>query len=234
MSYLPYISDTALKNAVQKVVDSIKKAQVEEENNLYKNVIDPFSAIFDGVVLDLTLEEWLTKEKERQVQKTIQNKIGEFHQNILGSITGWENLGTGKGVDIRNQSRKIIAEVKNKHNTVKKSNLYVIYNDLSKCLENTEYQGFTAYYVEILPETPTAYDEAFQPPIPNTDGRKKPFNEKIRRISGQAFYNLATGVPGSLSMLFDVLPDVISEVTGIDRFTEEQKTQFRRLFDRAY
>jgi hypothetical protein len=231
MSYLPYLSDDDLKALVKEVVDCILATQHQQEEKMYENVIDPFSAIFDGVVQDFNLEDWLKKERARQVQKTVQNKIGEFHQAILGVIPGWENLGKGKIIDLRNKNLKTLAEVKNKHNTVKGSNQDVIYDDLLLALGQPEHYDFTAYYVEIIPKNRKVYNEPF---TPSSKGKRKPMNEKIRRISGQAFYDLATNVPGSLSMLFDVLPDVISEVTEVNTFSEEKKASFRTLFDRAY
>lgn len=233
MSYLPYISDNDLRSAVKTVVDCIFATQKQEESKMYKNVIDPFSAIFDGVVLELSLKDWLKTEKARQVQKTVQNKIGEFHQNILGSLPGWENLGRGKIVDIRNTDRKIVAEIKNKHNTTKGDFQAGVYNKLATVLSRPEYQRFTAYYVLIIPKTKKFTDKPFTPSDNETGTRKSP-NEMIRQISGKEFYALATGVSEALSMLFDILPDVISEVAGVSNFSEQQKADFRSLFDRAY
>ena len=53
-------------------------------------------------------------------------------------------------------------------------------------------------------------------------------------IKGQDFYDLASGVPGALSMLFDVLPEAISKIAGVNQFTQAEKERFRTLFDRAY
>jgi hypothetical protein len=231
MSYLPYISDTALKTAVKKVVDCILATQIATEQTMYRNVIDPFSAVFDGAVQGFNLDEWLKKEKARQTQKTVQNQIGYFHQNIIGSIPGWKVLP--QGFDICNDTRQIFAEIKNKYNTVKGSDRPGVYDYLSNRLNEPSYQGFTAYYVEIIPQSKKTYDKAFTP-SDRTTKTKRPLNERIRRISGQAFYNLATNVPGALSMLFDVLPDVISDVSGLDRLSQEKQSSFRSLFDRAY
>lgn len=231
MSYLPYISDNSLRTAVKTVVDCILETEQKQEDEMYKNVIDPFSAIFDGAVQNFSLEEWLKKEKSRQVQKTVQNRIGYFHQDILGSLPGWTNLT--KGVDVCNQNRKIIAEIKNKYNTVKGSDKFGIYDYLLSCLGKSEYRDFTAYYVEIIPLKRKSYDQPFTP-SDRENKTKRPTNAKIRQISGQAFYDLATSVPGALSMLFNVLPDVISDVSGLNRLTEQQKATFRSLFDRAY
>ena len=232
MPYLNFITDDVIEREVKKVVDAMLAAKAEEEKNLHRNVIDPFAAIFDSVVLELSLDNWFEKEKARQVKKTIENKIGEFHQAILGSIDGWENLRTGKGIDICNQERKIIAEIKNKHNTLKASKKYVIYEHLKNALEQPEYQGFTAYYVEIIPSRKEPYDQVFTPSVPQ-EGRK-PTNEQIRIISGQNFYELATQVPNALSLLFDALPTVISKVANVKKLSNQEKKKFKKLFDKAY
>ncbi len=101
------------------------------------------------------------------------------------------------------------------------------------CLSNPEYQDFTAYYVEIIPLNRKSYNRPFTPSDRESKTRK-PANEKIRIISGQEFYKLATGEPRALSMLFDVLPEVISDVAELEKLSEQQKATFRSLFDRAY
>lgn len=231
MTYLPYIEDEDLRTAVTTVVNCILQTQVATEAAMYKNVIDPCSAIFDASVQGLTLDEWLILERTRQIQKTIQNQIGLFHQYILGSISGWERVG--QGFDVCNQSRHIFAEIKNKYNTVKGSDQVGIYDYLLFRLDQPEYQGFTAYYVEIIPQGRKSYNKPFIPPDRKTR-TIRPKNENIRQISGQAFYDLATGEQEALSMLFDVLPDVISDVSGLNKLSEQQKISFRSLFDRAF
>jgi H+/gluconate symporter-like permease len=86
MPYLKFISDKDLIIAVGKVVSVIESAEHDAVTNLHKNVVDPFSALFHGVTHAITYTEWIEQEKARQSQKTMQNAIGDFHQNILGSI----------------------------------------------------------------------------------------------------------------------------------------------------
>jgi hypothetical protein len=236
MSYLSYISDDDLENAVQIVVNCIRQVQAKPATSIYKNVIDPFSAIFDGVVEGTSFADWLNKEKIRQNQKTVQNAIGEFHQSIIGSIPGWQNLKTGKNIDVCNLNLNIIAEIKNKHNTVKGSDRTVIYDTLLYTLQLPDYQGFTAYYVEIIPKKDRNnifYNRPFTP-SDNKTKMKRPQNSSILIIDGCSFYDLATGVPKSLHMLFDVLPDVISKVAGVRGVSKAEKAKFKQLFDRAY
>lgn len=231
-----YIPDDKLENAVKKVVNCIREVQNKSDDSLYKNVVDPFSAIFDSVVYGISFKDWLEREKVRQAQKTLQNAIGYFHQDVIGSIDGWENLASGKGIDVRNQQQKIIAELKNKHNTVKGSDRKVIYDDLLCELKKPEYYGYTAYYVEIIPKKEKnhkIYNLPFTP-SDNKTNTKKPTNKNIIIIKGQDFYDMATGISGALTMLFDVLPDVIAKVGAISKLSQEEKTRFKDLFNRAY
>lgn len=95
---------------------------------------------------------WLKQEEARLVQKTLQNLVGNFHQEILGHMDGWTNLRTGSVVDLLNSEQKIIAEVKNKYNTTKGNHKKVIYDDLHSLIR-TEFPGYTGYYVEIIPKS---------------------------------------------------------------------------------
>lgn len=228
---LPFIKDEDLILATKKIIDTMLKAGKTAEAKLYSNSIDPFSAMFDSIFHKLSLEEWLEREKERQIQKTFQNTIGEFHQAILGAIDGWENLGTGNIVDIKNDNKKIVAEVKNKHNTTKGNHRVAVYDDLEAAIGKKEYKGYTGYFVEIIPKNKKNYNKAFTP-SDNKTKTIRPKNEKIRIISGQAFYELASGDKDALKKLYMVLPSVISKVSGIS--PKKGKLTFEHLFDKTY
>ena len=52
----------------------------------------------------------------------------------------------GGVVDIICENKKIVAEIKNKHNTTKGNHKKSIYDDLLSVLER--YEGYTGYYVD--------------------------------------------------------------------------------------
>jgi hypothetical protein len=153
---------------------------------------------------------WLAGEKNRQAQKTLQNHVGTFHQSILGTLADWEDLGTGSVVDVLSTKRKVIAEIKNKHNTVKGSDKVKVYDQMETLVmtKGHQYKDFTAYYVEIIPKSGSRYDKPFTPPDSAT-GQPRRANPLIHQIDGYSFYALATGVPNALEQLFAALPDVI-------------------------
>ena len=109
---IKFITHSKLKLLCEDVLNSLEISIKNIEKNLHSNIIDPFSAIFEASFQKIPLSDWIQKEKIRQVQKSFQNEVGIFHQKLLGSFKGWENLGTGKVIDLINCERKIIAEVK--------------------------------------------------------------------------------------------------------------------------
>lgn len=55
---------------------------------MYKNVINPFSALFQMAGFDMDAAAWVKAEQARQAQKSFQNHVGDFHQNVLGCVRG--------------------------------------------------------------------------------------------------------------------------------------------------
>lgn len=232
MAYLAFISDEHLIHAVEKVVRKVQAAQAEADTRLHKNVLDPFSAIFEGVVQGVTFEQWIVSEKARHIQKTMQNAIGEFHQDILGNIIGAKNLEKGSVLDVMHAKKKIIAEVKNKFNTTKGNHKTEIYDAIKKTLQSPAYKNFTGYYVEIIPKDKKMYNKPFTP-SDNKIKKRRPKNECIRVIDGKSFYALTTNREHALQELFEILPEVISKTLERKMLTRETKKYFK-LFEAAF
>jgi len=74
----------------------------------------------------------------------------------MGSIDGVTNLSVGNLIDIICPGKRIVAEIKNKHNTTKEKHKVTIYRYLAKALE--KYPGCTGYYVEVLPSNCAVYN----------------------------------------------------------------------------
>lgn len=230
---LPFLSDKKLFEILEGIIATGKDAILASEANLYSNVVDPFSATIDAMCHEISLEEWLKQESARQCQKTLQNALGDFHQNVLGSMAGWEDLGRGEVVDLRNKSKKILAEVKNKFNTTKGNHKVRIYDDFLNLLNRAEYQAYTCYYVEIIPKDKNIYDKPFTP-SDNQSHCRRPENKHIRIIDGKSFYALATGHHDALEKLFDSIPTVAANILGINGDKLAQYREFKRLLKLAY
>lgn len=156
MSYLTWISDTDLRKIVKNVLDVGIKKKSSVGKHFQKNVIDPFSSIFEASAFGVDHQTWKQSEMIRQCQKTLQNHIGDLHQKVLGSVSGWDNLlvGSASGVDLENTNKKIIAEVKNKHNTISLGSLGDQYHKLADLVnpKASKYFGYTVYFVNIIPK----------------------------------------------------------------------------------
>lgn len=232
MPYLQFISDEELLAAIKKVIQKIENAEKGVDLKFYKNVLDPFSALFDGITHSIPYSDWLKSEKVRQIQKTMQNAIGDFHQDVLGSVTGFENLGAGGGLDICNRKKKVIAEIKNKFNTTKGNHMVEIYDAIKGKLKRPEFEGFTGYYVEIIPQNKKIYDKPFVPPD-NKTNKRCPANQKIRIIDGKSFYKLMTGNVFALQELFEALPHVIADNFPY-KFDKKEAKKYLELFAKAF
>lgn len=229
---LPFITNIKLFTQVKRVIDLAKGTLIKKEKQFYKNSVDPFSAVFDAMWQNITLDEWLKQEKSRQNQKTLQNALGDFHQAILGSFNGWEDMGRGKVFDLKNSEKKIIAEVKNKFNTTKGNHKVVIYDDLNVQLKK-DYKEYTAYYVEVIPQNKKIYNKLFIP-SDNKTHKQRQKNEFIRQIDGKSFYELATGDPDALKKFYEVLPVVIASILGRDKLNIKATAAFKELFEKIY
>jgi hypothetical protein len=233
---MPYINYGVLINSVKKIITAASGAASSAEEKLYSNAIDPFSAIIDSMRQKISIAMWMEQEKARQIQKTMQNELGEFHQSILGNMPGWVDLGTGNVVDIKNSNKKIIAEVKNKHNTCKGNHKVRIYDDLKSLLVGGSHGfcgGYKGYYIEVIPKNRSKYDKCFTP-SDNERHKRRAKREDIRVIDGYSFYALASGDKDALRKLYLVLPKVVGEILDVDPGIVERDKYTNMIFEKTY
>lgn len=205
---LNWISENRLLEICNQLID---EASPKNKDLDYENIVDPFSALFDMAVNEMTYDIWKMAEIRRQQQKTLQNAIGKFHQMVLGSIDGWRDLAVGDVVDLQNDERKIFAEIKNKFNTVKGSDKKVIYDAMTGYRFGRSLRDYTGYYVQIL--TKKSFNKVFTPSDNTKGGIKCGADPHIREIDGRSFYALATGSSTALDDLYNVLPDILEKAT---------------------
>lgn len=225
---LPFILEEDLQkeciSLFEKVLDAAKKA----DQNFNKNRIDAFSALFECGLRQISLKEWIKSEKQRQLQKTLQNEIGYFHQKVLGHIKGCQDLGVGNLIDFACPSKKIIAEIKNKHNTVKGSDQIVTYDALYECLQKPQFQGFTGYYVTVIPKRRGVYPFT---PSDNKTHQKRPENLQILAIDGINFYKLLTGDENALFKIYEEIPKILNAYYSDACKNIEHEDLFLKNFD---
>ncbi|PCK05784.1 MAG: restriction endonuclease [Alteromonadaceae bacterium] len=239
MAYIEYLDDEVSKALVKDVLDigRVKKDAVIKD--FQKNVIDPFASLFDSAVSDVDHNTWKSSEMVRQCQKTLTNHIGNLHQKILGNVSGWEDLGTGSEVDLVCHQQKIIAEVKNKHNTVTGGKLADQYKTLANLVnpKASRFRGYTAYFVNIIPKKPERFNKCFTPSDKST-GMQLAADEGIRIIDGASFYSLVSLRENALEELYDALPKIIEAIFrndyGLPDFSIPDQSMFRQYFIDAY
>ncbi len=85
---MDFVSDEHFLDCVKWVCDSYPSSDNIDTEKLQRNGIDPFKMIFDIMNCNIDLERWKTNEYTRQADKTINNRIGDFHQKLLGGVQG--------------------------------------------------------------------------------------------------------------------------------------------------
>jgi len=232
-SYVDFVSDEYFKRCVKNVCDSfdsVSNELVPEE--LHKHGIDPIKMSFDMYKLKQGLKSWNEKEKIRQDDKTINNKIGEFHQMLLGGVDGWTDLGIGdeSHLDLRKNDNTVFMELKNKENTVNDDSKKQVRSKLEAALNANP--GATCYWGYVVAENGKSQDKVWWPYI-NANPHVE--NENIRRISGKEIYRLVTGDGDNLEKVWRALPLAIKNVCHSDfQLSEADQTAFDQLFEKAF
>ena len=116
--YTNFISDEHLLDCIA----NLHKAYLKAKNNItkrnfYSNKVDTIKLTFDAKFNSIDEENLIQAEILRQIDKSINNSIGTFHEQILGGINGFE-VGNLSGFDIKAKDDTLFADIKNKHNTM--------------------------------------------------------------------------------------------------------------------
>lgn len=225
-----YIDDNILIKEVSIVLHGINSAFEKIDESLFSNVVDPFSALFDASAQNISYEDWIKQEKSRQLQKTLQNTIGLFHESIIGNMDNWEHLSKG-GYDVENRTAKIIAELKNKYNTMNSSSSEAVYTKMVDFLDTTK-KGYTAYVVTVIPKTPNRFNRNYNPSV---RGTRFPSRNDLKVVDGATFYEIATGDADALLKLYKALPSAIKKaLKKTDATYKPELKNFEKLFFKAF
>lgn len=207
MQWLPFISNEDFIEVLSDLKGRADAARRKATDKFSRNTIDPFTALFQMELLSIDAHKWQSVEENRQIEKSLQNHIGNFHQSLIAKIEGWTNTKGNKVIDVINTERKIIAEIKNKHNTVKGSDMVRVYENLESLVrkKGQDTNGYTAYLVEIIPKKRERYNKPLVT-SDNTSGQKTHVDELIRRVDGATFYEIVTGDVDGLQKVFETIP----------------------------
>lgn len=190
-------------------------------DDLSDTVQDPMSifvhTVFSGIN---NRDEWFTLEKMRRIDKALANQIGLFHEKILSSVPGWHKP-TG-GFDLANHNKKIIVEIKNKHNTMNASSTADTYEKCYRYYQSN--RAWTVYVAQIIPKN----GRVDKPWI--VSGRTP--NDSIRVVDGATLYDMVTQEKNALR---EVYIKIIALLKKLDlKINESQINMIFDVYDKCY
>lgn len=192
-----------------------QKSNLLKKNGINLATCDPFSALFECATLGIDMAEWCeTYESHRQRQKTLQNHIGRLHEVAISCLPDWQESSTT--ADVENKSLKIIAEVKNKYNTMNSSSALATYKKLEQLVDGV-YEGYQSYVVQILAKhNAQSYVSQFTPSDSSKKKAKKsPSRDDIKIIDGESFYTLANdNKQGTMKAVYELMSEILIEEIG--------------------
>ena len=212
---LEFISEENFKKHVQATI--LKYGEKLESFDLKRfnsNLIDPIKLIFDKSVYKTSWEEIVNNEIFRQRDKSNNNDIGYFHQNIFSYFDGCEVPQEGLYVIYRNPDgivmpdgdvvHTLYIEMKNKHNTMNSASSAKTYIKMqSQLLDDDDCAC-------MLVEAIAKYSQNVKWTT-KVDG-KSVQHKRIRRVSMDQFYAIVTGDENAFYKMCMALPEVINAV----------------------
>ena len=221
---MDFVSDDDFLRCVEHVCNSYPDLEEVPEPRT-DNGIDPFKMVFDMMNHEISLSELKTREYARQIDKTINNTIGEFHQSLLGSVDGWTDLGTGDDtkLDLKMDDNSVFLELKNRFNTVNSDSLSKVRDKLERNLER--YPDSTNYWAFLIAKNGDSGESHWK--------RKKKIVPNIRKIWGSNVYELVTCRRTALRDVWNALPRAINDV-GHMHYRLDDLEELVGWFDRAF
>lgn len=199
--YLSFVSDEHFI----KCISILHKSYLKAKNNItkksfYANKVDTIKLTFDSRFNEIDEEDLIQSEILRQIDKSINNSIGTFHEQILGGIEGFE-VGKLSGFDIKATDNTLFADIicddlspkfeesifmkfANAANIYKKSNCYLV-------LANATERMHSKWIVE--------------------KGELRVSHKRVFKISVDEFYDLVTLKEDSIQEVNFVLPKAIKD-----------------------
>ncbi len=234
--YVNFVSDEHLL----KCVENLHKSYLKAKNNIskksfYTNKVDTIKLTFDAKFNGINEEDLIQSEILRQIDKSINNSIGTFHEQVLGGIKGFE-VGNLSGFDIKAEDNTLFADIKNKHNTMNSSSAEALFQKLARYAD--DYKKAKCYWVQILAKG--SFNELWKGDI----NGKEYSHSRVFKISGDQFYALLSGKDDALFQLYKSLPiaiedylksiensNSVKENSALEEITSETENSKRTILD---
>ena len=199
MPRFSWIADDVLEAATATFVNSIARGREENRARLHRNVLDPFLLASIAHMFGAeTVDDVLDYGANSAAIGSIGNALGRFHQQVLGGADGWDDHD--RGFYLISDEGRLLAEVKNKHNTMNASNRRQVEDDLKAALRQRE-SGWTAYLAIIIPKNPERYRTQLAP--------------NLFEVDGASFYEIVSTQNNALHDVLDYLCDELRVGAGI-------------------
>lgn len=234
---LSFIDEDDFYNHVRLTIDKYgEKLQSFDLKRFNKNIVDPIKLIFDKSVYRSSWEQIISNEIFRQRDKSNNNDIGYFHQNMFryikycrvpnnGEEGGWDVIFENpKGILMPDGSRvsRVYVEMKNKHNTMNSASSGKTFMKMQNQLLQDD--DCACFLVEAIAKN--SQNIKWEPKV---DGQKMG-HKYIRRVSIDQFYALVTGEKDAFYKLCMVLPEVINKaVSELDSSSIPKDTVFDEI-----
>lgn len=234
--YVNFVSDEHLLNCIE----NLHKAYLRAKNNIskksfYSNKVDTIKLTFDAKFNDINEDDLIQSEILRQIDKSINNSIGTFHEQILGGIKGYE-VGDLSGFDIKATDDTLFADIKNKHNTMNSSSAEALFQKLARYAD--DYKKAKCYWVQILAKN--SFNELWKGEI----NGKEYSHSRVYKISGDQFYALLSGQDNALFQLYKAMKisikdylksiekdETVKESSALDEISSETENSKRTILD---
>ncbi|HRP90564.1 MAG TPA: Eco47II family restriction endonuclease [Edaphocola sp.] len=199
--YVNFISDKHLLSCIENLHKSYLKAKNNiSKKSFYTNKVDTIKLTFDAKFNNINEDDLIQSEILRQIDKSINNSIGTFHEQILGGINGFE-VGKFSGFDIKanddtlfaifgykdlsnNISDSVFEKLANTARVFLKANFYFVLLDDYSDMNEKWIIGHNEYSVS---------------------------QKRVFKISIKQFYATLTSQENAFQNLSNILPKVIEE-----------------------
>ena len=213
---LDFISEEDFTRHVQATIEKYgEKLTSYDLKRFNKNIVDPVKLLFDKMVYRSSWEDIIRSEIFRQRDKSNNNSIGYFHQQIFqymkdcrvpanGTEGGWDVIcERTDGIDIleAGRVRTVYVEMKNKHNTMNAASAGKTFIKMQNQILRDD--DCACFLVEAI--AGRSQNVKWEPSV---DGMKVG-HRLIRRVSLDQFYALVTGECDAFYRMCLELPSVI-------------------------
>jgi len=213
--YVDFITDEHFLHCIENLHNSYLRAKANiSKKKFYNNKIDTIKLTFDSKFNKIDEENIIEVEILRQIDKSINNSIGTFHEQILGGIEKFE-IGILSGFDVKAKDDTLFADIKNKHNTMNSSSAESLFQKLARYADT--YKQAKCYWVQILAKG--SFNENWMGEI----NGKEYSHSRVYKISGDQFYKLLSGQDDALHQLYKALPIAVDDFLKSIKVSKEME-----------